>query len=174
MRQGSVFLDSFAPKSLLTAADTLRAQAVAGVGKDWKAASSVAFLRAPSGPSWQTEPNAIPYRLQRLLLHLLFNITGEDASDFSPQREPCYLRLLGFTPRGRQLLKCIKKRATLPLVTKPARDLVPHIQTSQRTARMWELECLATDLYVLAYPCPRARQAGQDYTQPLVITTGDG
>ncbi|HHY36827.1 MAG TPA: nucleotidyltransferase [Firmicutes bacterium] len=112
-------------------------------------------------------------RLQRLLFHFLFNFTGEDASDFSPQKDPCYLRLLGFNPRGQRLLKFIKKRATLPLITKPARDLLPHIRASGRTARMWELECLATDLYVLAYPCPQARRAGQDYTQPLVITAGE-
>ncbi|HHW92249.1 MAG TPA: nucleotidyltransferase [Firmicutes bacterium] len=174
-----VFLDSFAPQiiALLRRTPLAELRQIAGVGEGLEnrlkgvASSSGTIEALLAGLKTKRYTHT---RLQRLLLHLLFNFTGEDASDFSPQREPCYLRLLGFTPRGRQLLKCIKKRATLPLVTKPARDLVPHIQTSQRTARMWELECLATDLYVLAYPCPRAHQAGQDYTQPLVITTGDG
>lgn len=107
--------------------------------------------------------------LQRLLIHLLLNMTREDAKDFSPQSKPCYLRPLGFSPRGRQLLPAIKKKASLPLVTRPARHLGALICNSKRAARMWELETLATDLYVLAYPSHGERKGGQDYTHPMVI-----
>ncbi|HHW54215.1 MAG: nucleotidyltransferase [bacterium] len=174
-----VFIDSFAPQiiTLLRRTPLAELRQMAGVGEGLenrlkdaaRSAGTIEDLLAALKTKRYTRT-----RLQRLLLHFLFNFTVDDARDFSPQGDPCYLRLLGFTPRGRQLLKYIKKRATLPLITKPARDLVPHIKASKRTARMWELECLATDLYVLAYPCPRSRQAGQDYTQPLVITTAEG
>jgi len=108
--------------------------------------------------------------LQRLLLHLLLGMKKEDAINFAPQTKPCYLRLLGFSPSGKKLLQTIKKKACLPLVTRPARELPAIIRHSSRAARMWDLESLATDLYVLAYPCHSARKAGQDYTNPLIIT----
>lgn len=107
--------------------------------------------------------------LQRLLIHLLLEMKKEDAQNFAPHTKPCYLRLLGFSSPGRQMLRDIKKKADLPLITRPARDLPPIIHNSIRAARMWDLESLATDLYVLAYPCHGARKAGQDYTNPLII-----
>lgn len=53
-------------------------------------------------------------RLQRFLIHLLLNYTIDKENHLSDG--PPYLHLLGFTPRGQELLKEIKKKSTLPVI----------------------------------------------------------
>lgn len=51
-------------------------------------------------------------RLRRLLCHLLINITKDDYA-----YSPAYLRVLGFNHQGQQILKVMKKQASLPILT---------------------------------------------------------
>ena len=81
---------------------------------------------------------------------------------------PPYLRILGFTQQGQEALKYIKEGSNLPLITNPARQMPDIVRCSPRGKRMWELECLATDLYVLACSSLSNRGGGQDYTRPLI------
>lgn len=79
-------------------------------------------------------------RLRRLVLWAYLGLTA----DLIPSTPP-YLRVLGFNPRGQQLLKDMKKQACLPILTKPAhaRALSPEGQA------LFELESRFTDLYDL-------------------------
>ena len=53
--------------------------------------------------------------LRRLVLQLLL---GEDRDFWYQATAPAYLRVLGFSERGRELLRAMKTAATLPILTK--------------------------------------------------------
>lgn len=102
-------------------------------------------------------------RIQRLLIHLFLNFTEELSID-SPQ----YLRVLGFNKRGRELLKIMKKRSTLPIITKFSRG---YQEVNNTGKRILDLEILATDLYHLGFPKTQERKGHQDfYRSPMIIS----
>lgn len=74
--------------------------------------------------------------------------------------EPPYLRVLAFNETGRVLLRAMKSKSTLPIITKPAdtRSLPPE------ALRIIEAETLAQDLFKLASPSPSHRTAGSNKT----------
>ena len=73
-------------------------------------------------------------RLQRLCLHLLLGFDREAAAAFH-QTGPLYARLLAAGPRGREMLKEIKARSSLPLITKTTQFL----NSSQRQKKLQAL-----------------------------------
>lgn len=82
-------------------------------------------------------------RLRRLVLWAFLGLTLSDRPE-----QPPYLRVLGFNETGRTLLKEMKERSTLPIITKPA-----HVQELDDEAqRLFELESRCTDLYSLFFP----------------------
>ncbi len=98
-------------------------------------------------------------RLRRLVLRAYLGISQSEVPD-----KPPYLRVLGMTTRGRELLRDMKQRATLPILTKPA-----HVRTlSSEGQRLFELESRCTDLYDLCFetvPAP-----GREWrTGPVVL-----
>lgn len=82
-------------------------------------------------------------RLRRLALWAYLGLRPETL----PARVP-YLRPLAMNQRGRALLAEARRRAALPILTKPAdvRRLTPEAQA------VFRREVLATDLYTLAFP----------------------
>lgn len=81
-------------------------------------------------------------RLRRLALWAFLGIRSEQLPELPP-----YLRVLGFNERGQTLLKEIKQKSTLPVLTKPA-----HARKLGGAAlQMMELESQCTDLYDLCY-----------------------
>ena len=61
-----------------------------------------------------------------------------------------YLRVLGFTDRGREVLREMQKRARVPVVTKPA-----HAKTLPPEAlALFQREAWCTDLYGLCFARP--------------------
>lgn len=97
-------------------------------------------------------------RIRRLALWAFLGLTGDDR----PQG-PAYLRVLGFSGRGRKLLREMKEKAALPVLTKPAhiRELGEEAQT------LFALECRGSDLFGLCFDEPKP--CGLDYTQGPVI-----
>ena len=79
-------------------------------------------------------------RLRRLLIWAYLGLRRGDRPD-----RPPYLRVLGFSSRGQGLLREMKQKAGLPILTKPAhaRDL------DEMGRRLFELEARCTDLYDL-------------------------
>lgn len=97
-------------------------------------------------------------RIRRLTLWAFLGMTEADWPG-----APSYLRVLGMNGRGKELLREMKERATLPILTKPA-----HIKTLDPAAQqLFALECEATDLYGLCFDSPKPK--GLDFTTRPVI-----
>lgn len=84
-------------------------------------------------------------RIRRMALWAFLGLTTADRPDRVP-----YLRVLGFTTRGRAILREMEGRAEVPILTKPA-----HGKRLGGTARrLLELEARCTDLYGLCFAEP--------------------
>lgn len=84
-------------------------------------------------------------RVRRLTAWAMLGLTAADR----PPEVP-YLRVLGFTDRGREVLRAMKERASVPVLTKPAhaRDLPPE------ALALFQREARCTDLYGLCFAQP--------------------
>lgn len=97
-------------------------------------------------------------RLRRLLLWAFLGLTAADRPAAPP-----YLRVLGFTPRGQELLRAMKGAASLPILTKPA-----HARSLDGPGRrLFQLEARCTDLYGLCFSTPRP--GGLEWTTGPVL-----
>ncbi|MCI7472746.1 MAG: nucleotidyltransferase family protein [Clostridiales bacterium] len=96
-------------------------------------------------------------RLRRLALSAFLDLTTD-----RPVLPP-YVRVLGFNGQGQVLLKDMKKRCTLPMLTKPA-----HAKILTGPARqLFEAEVRYTDLYGLCFSTPKP--CGLEWTSTPVI-----
>jgi predicted nucleotidyltransferase len=85
-------------------------------------------------------------RIRRLVLSAYLGLTEELAA-----AGPQYIRVLGFTERGRTLLRVCRIRGTaLPVITKPASARL----LSEAAQTRFEAECRVDDLYGLARATP--------------------
>lgn len=97
-------------------------------------------------------------RLRRLVLWAFLGLTAADRPDAPP-----YLRVLGLNGRGREVLREMKDRASLPVLTKPA-----HIrQFGPEAQALFALEERCTGLYGLCFASPTP--CGRDWTMSPVI-----
>ncbi|MEE0061082.1 MAG: nucleotidyltransferase family protein, partial [Acutalibacteraceae bacterium] len=98
-------------------------------------------------------------RIRRLIISCLLDITKE----FTEQR-PDYIRVLGFTKKGAEVLNTMKHTSSVPIVTKLT-NLPEGI--SDNAKRMLELEIKSTDLY---YTFTNSlNMCGMEYKNGLVI-----
>ncbi|KAB3531427.1 nucleotidyltransferase [Alkaliphilus serpentinus] len=85
-------------------------------------------------------------RLQRIIIHLLLSIKKQDIIEFKEAGGPQYIRILAFNDRGRELLKRMKDKASLPIINK-----IPQLENLTPIAkRMLEIDIGATNIYSLA------------------------
>ncbi len=92
-------------------------------------------------------------RIRRLALRAFLGLREADMP-----RRPQYLRVLAFSGRGQALLKEMKKRSTLPILTKAA-----HVRSLEPAARaLFDLESRGTDLFGLCFDT--IKPCGMDYT----------
>lgn len=106
-------------------------------------------------------------RLQRILCYLYLGISHQDLKA-SNKAGPQYLRVLAFSPEGRETLHAIKKEGRLPLVTRPAKYF--RHSTSLTGKKMLAADIKAADLYNLLCPRPAARTGSDDFTtSPLQL-----
>lgn len=105
-------------------------------------------------------------RLRRMLLQSYLGVPQAAQGETPP-----YLRVLGFSERGRNLLRRMKEAAALPVLIKPS-----HIRRMDREARrVFAQESRCTDLYVLAYPDLREAGPGSEYRAgPAVLPSRKG
>lgn len=99
-------------------------------------------------------------RIRRLALWAFLGLRSTDR----PDEGPAYLRVLGMNGRGKMLLREMKERASLPILTKTA-----HIRDMGEKAReLFALECKGTDLFGLCFD--KVRPCGMDYTTgPMIV-----
>ena len=98
-------------------------------------------------------------RIRRLALWAFLGLTAADRPS-----GPSYLRVLGMNGRGKALLREMKVRAAVPVLTKTA-----HVrELDEEARRLFALECRGTDLYGLCFET--VRPGGMDYTAgPIVL-----
>ena len=101
-------------------------------------------------------------RLRRLVLWAFLGLTASDR----PEAPPC-LRVLGLNGRGRELLREMKARAAVPVLTKPA-----HASAlGEDVRRLLTLEARCTDLYGLCFTQPAP--CGREWTTTPVLVGPD-
>lgn len=102
-------------------------------------------------------------KLQRALLSILLNHTKEDFTATKLATGVEYIRVLGFTDKGRQLLRRMRTTAKLPVLLSAAR-------TSQ-SFRYLELDTQASAAYMLAQPGQASAAAlFRDFTErPIML-----
>ncbi|MCL2227657.1 MAG: nucleotidyltransferase family protein [Oscillospiraceae bacterium] len=99
-------------------------------------------------------------RIRRMLMCASLGITSEDAA-----RPPPYIRVLAVNDNGRALLNLARKKAQLPIITKPAsaHKLPGH------ALEMFNKEAAATDFYVLGFKDAQSRIGGSEWRRTPVI-----
>lgn len=105
-------------------------------------------------------------RIQRILFNFLLGINKNDVYE-SYQKGPQYLRVLGFSSKGKELINKMKITSRIPIITKAA-----HYKKikSPFLKKMFEYDILATDIYSLAYKNPKKREQGRDFfMNPIIL-----
>ena len=82
-------------------------------------------------------------RIRRIIFNSFLGITAKDAAIPVP-----YIRVTGFNSNGAEILRKVKEKTRLPLITKAA-DIS---SLSEDAERMFKIECRAGDLYTLFQP----------------------
>ena len=95
-------------------------------------------------------------RLSRLLTHALLEL---DADFVARHPLPTYARLIGLRRGAEPLLRMLKARSALPIISNPA---------ALRDDPVFHLECRATDLWALLHDDPSLRLPGREYTEKFV------
>ena len=75
-------------------------------------------------------------KISRMLLHILCNFTKEKANLF---KEISYIRILGFSDKGRQYLSQIKKEVDVPIISKINRNKDPMLEFELETTKIYAL-----------------------------------
>lgn len=103
-------------------------------------------------------------RIQRILIRAMLGITSDLMKKLAEAGGPQYIRILGFSDKGKDLLPYIKAKAKLPLLSKAAdyRYLLPP-----SGKEIFEIDVKATDLYSLIYPKTTLRRAGNEFIQDI-------
>jgi predicted nucleotidyltransferase len=112
-------------------------------------------------------------KIQRIILHIMMNLSKEDITIFNKYGS-LYARVLGFSKKGKTLLRVIKKNSSTPLISKLSNYLRQIIFEKNSRVRnvlvkMLDYDILATDLYVLGSNKAEDRVARLDFTHKIVI-----
>ncbi len=102
-------------------------------------------------------------KLQRLILHILLNITKDDFS-FYQKTFPHYIRVLGFREESRILLKYMHYNAKVPVITNLKNA---HRVLCRQGAKVLDKEIETTDIYNISLNRPY-RPNSWEYSVPLV------
>lgn len=78
-------------------------------------------------------------KLSRMLIHILCNFTKEKKEEFKNIR---YIRLLGFSDKGRSYLNSIKKELDIPLISKINRNKDPMLEFEIETTKIYSLNLI--------------------------------
>ncbi|HAQ28486.1 MAG TPA: nucleotidyltransferase [Ruminococcaceae bacterium] len=96
-------------------------------------------------------------RIRRVVLNSFFGITNDITLS-----DPPYIRVLGFTQKGKDVLRIARKNASLPIVM----TVGDVKKLGGFSERLYSLECRTTDIFNMTLP--KIRQSGTDMTDNLV------
>jgi predicted nucleotidyltransferase len=106
-------------------------------------------------------------RIRRILVHLLLGMQKNDFSLAKHAGGPQYIRVLGFSEKGKKLLSTIKQRCSLPIITNVG-DYKKY--NNPILKEMIELDIRATDIYAACYQNSCFRTGGYDfYNKPVTL-----
>ena len=97
-------------------------------------------------------------RLMRIAACYAVGLTDEDLSEFV-NAGPQYIRILAASENGKKMLSMMKKKSSLPIITTPS----SYKKLSPLAQKMFELDCMATDIAALATKNPALREGRQDF-----------
>lgn len=105
-------------------------------------------------------------RIGRTLLTLLLSFSPDEIAHFD-EAGPLYIRVLAFNDRGRELLKDIRQKSSLPIVTR-VRPFLRHSaeETDTPAQRMLQYDTLASDIWGLTLK--ELPPAGEDFRRSPV------
>lgn len=75
-------------------------------------------------------------KIQRMLLHILINLTKEQSNLF---KNISYIRLLGFNEKGKEYLNRIKKDIDIPIISKVNREKDPSLEFEIESTKIYSL-----------------------------------
>ena len=155
--RGPISMESFelAMLSRLRAAGSLSGLPGATEGLDRRILKYIASEATVAGILEKTKTKRYP--MSRLRRMLLCACLGIDAADM--KEPPPYIRVLAMNATGMETLKTMRKKAALPIITKPASVK----KLSGRAVHLFNKEVAATDFYVLAYANANMRSGGQEW-----------
>jgi len=104
-------------------------------------------------------------RLQRVLIKTIIGITKDDIALLTKTRDSNYIRVLGFSDKGADLLKKIKQASSVPIIT----NLKRFSPQNEYAKRMLEIDLIATDVYTLLYKNLNFSKGGLDYIKKPFI-----
>lgn len=153
------------PHLLRLTMEELSALPDATEGLEHRLYSAIRQSRSLQGMAEAAQTRRYPLaRVRRMLLCAYLGITAEESA-----AAPAYIRVLGFTARGQEILRKAAKTASLPIITKPAhaRDLGGMVEDA------FTREALRTDLYHLALPAHKDIPLGSDWrANPVMLRQG--
>ena len=98
-------------------------------------------------------------RLSRIIACAYLGITKDISS-----LEPKYIRVLAFNDTGTEILKLMKKSASLTVIMSPAKDMK---KLDDMGKKIFEIDLRASDLYGLL--TPNVQRCGNDFYKAMVI-----
>lgn len=108
-------------------------------------------------------------RIQRILCYVLMQVAAEEMSQYLASG-PLYLRLLGASEKGRQVLARARKRRTLPMISDPARASATlkrfyreKPENGELAERMLKCDLRATRIYGLLQKVSRGGYWNRDF-----------
>jgi len=111
-------------------------------------------------------------KIQRILLHTMMNLSKDDVTAFNSYG-PLYIRVLGFSKKGKTLLRTIKKKSALSLITKLSNYLkqINYFKNDKQKIllKMLNFDIIATDIYVMGYKEIKDKVARLDFTNNIII-----
>ena len=76
-------------------------------------------------------------KISRMLLHILCGFTKEKAKQM---KDINYIRILGFTEKGKKYLNQIKKEVDIPIISKITREKDPMLEFEINTTKIYDLK----------------------------------
>lgn len=97
-------------------------------------------------------------RIRRIIIAALLNISAELS-----KAKPPYVRVLAFNEKGREILSCINKRCSLPLITNVADG---YNSLDDNAKKIFDLDILSTDTFNMAPS--KIKACGEDFTKGVI------
>ncbi len=105
-------------------------------------------------------------RIQRILMHILCNITTNDHQMLADLNYAPYARVLGFRKDSSEILGVLQKKSSIPIITSVA-DGAKELEDSR--LHFFNQDLAASDLYHLIVKQQFGRSIANDFSHPLSI-----